>query len=88
MGERSFVAEFIGGGIGAIVLPMVICIPWGRLYPAALIAAIAFAFLIHVTAVIAVLLGLYQLFEWIAMKIEGEFNQHSTAPVPQEQVQS
>ena len=88
MGERSFVTELIAGGIGAILLPAIICIPWRRLYPAALIATILFAFLIHVTIVIAVLLGSYHLIEWFAKKIEHVVAGFQDSPAPQEQPQT
>jgi hypothetical protein len=84
MGDRPFLTEFITGGIGAIVVPMVICIPWWRLYVAALIATILFAFLIHVTVVIAILLALYESVEWIAIRIESAVSRFQTSPVPPE----
>ena len=86
MDERSFLAELIGGGIGAIIVPMLLCIPWWRLYPAALIATIAFAFLIHVTIVIAILLALYELLERLATRVETRLSRPKLAPVPPEGV--
>lgn len=84
MGERSFIRELIGGGIGALVIPFFISIPWGRLYLAALIATIAFAFLIHVTLVIAFLLAIYEGFERVARIIETRMTRFQKSPLPTE----
>lgn len=90
MGEQTFIRELIGGAIGAFVVPMILCIPWARpwkfpwssLYFAALIATIAFAFLIHVTIVIAVLLVTYRIFEHLALAIEWRLNLRGIQKTP------
>ncbi|HLS39535.1 MAG TPA: DUF1353 domain-containing protein [Ornithinicoccus sp.] len=63
MGERSLRDELVGGALGALVVPSVLALSWGRLAPAGVIASVALAFLLHVTAVIVLLYAGYRVLE-------------------------
>lgn len=60
MGDRPWWQELIGGAIGAVVIPAALALSWGRLAGAGVIAAVALAFLLHVTVVIVALYGFYR----------------------------
>lgn len=55
MGDRPWYLELLGGALGALVIPALLSLAWGRLWRAGLIAGVALAFLLHVTVVLAVL---------------------------------
>lgn len=57
--------EVITGAVGAVAIPAVLGASWGRLWRAGVITAVALAFLLHVTVVLALLVGAYQLVERI-----------------------
>jgi hypothetical protein len=63
MGDRSLRAELVGGALGALVVPSVLSLSWGRLAPAGVVASVALAFLLHVTAVIVLLYAGYRALE-------------------------
>lgn len=63
MGERSLAAELVGGAVGALVIPAVLALTWGRFAPAGIITGVALAFLVHVTLAIAAIYTLYWLLE-------------------------
>lgn len=65
MGERPWPVELAGGAVGALVIPTVLALSWGRLAPAGIIAGVALAFLLHVTVVILLLYAAYRLLERI-----------------------
>lgn len=65
MGTAPWWRELLGGAAFAIVIPLLISCLWGRLWPAAAIAGVAIALLLHVTVAIAVLYGAY----WVAEKL-------------------
>ena len=71
MGDRGVWAEVVGGAAGAIVIPALLSLLWGRLWRAGLIAGVALALLIHVTAAVAVVLGVYMVAEWLLSWREG-----------------
>lgn len=56
----SFGAELVGGAAGAIVIPFVLGLLWGRFWIVGVILAISLALLLHVTVAIVVLTALYQ----------------------------
>lgn len=67
MGDRPWPLELLGGALGAIAIPAVLSLSWGRLAPAGMIAAIALAFLLHVTAAIAAIYAGYRVVErWVS----------------------
>lgn len=55
--------EVLLGAVGAVVIPAVLGLTWGRFWAAGMITGIALALLLHVTAVLAVLALGYQLVE-------------------------
>ena len=74
MGDRRWELELAFGLLGALMVPLLVCLPWAlaRLYRAGWIAGWAIAVLFHVTlAVGAVTVG-YQLSEWAAQKVTGQ----------------
>lgn len=63
MGERTVGAELLGGALGALVIPALLALTWGRFAPAGIITGVALAFLVHVTLAIALVYTLYWLLE-------------------------
>lgn len=63
MPEASIGLELIGGAAGALVIPSLLALTWGRFARAGIIVGVALAFLLHVTAVIVVIYGLYWVLE-------------------------
>lgn len=63
MAERSLGGELLGGALGALIIPSVLALTWGRLAPAGIIASVALALLLHVTLVIGLLSLGYQVLE-------------------------
>lgn len=61
--EHSTVVELLTGAMGALVIPSVLSLTWGRFWPAGVILGVALAFLLHVTAVLSILYGAYLLVE-------------------------
>lgn len=66
MGAGSFGSELVGGLAGAIVIPLVLGLLWGRFFVAGAITGVALAVLLHVTVVLVLLTALYQALEWLA----------------------
>lgn len=63
MGDRPWWAELGLGILAAIVLPLALSFTWGRLWRAAAIGGVALALLLHVTAAVVALYGVYALAE-------------------------
>ena len=63
MREGGFVGELLTGLAGAVVVPLVLAVLWGRYYPVAAIAGVALAALVHVTVAVAVVAVAYQIAE-------------------------
>nr|WP_257910115.1 hypothetical protein [Janibacter limosus] len=63
MAERVWWVELITGAIGAVVVPLLLGLLWGRFRAAGMIAGVALALLLHVTAAVALLTGVYQIAE-------------------------
>lgn len=59
MGERPWPAELALGAAFAVIVPSVLAASWGRLFPAGVIVGVALAFLLHVTAALLVVYGVY-----------------------------
>lgn len=68
MGDRPWWGELIGGALGALVIPSVLALTWGRLAGAGVIAAVALAFLLHVTVAV---LGIYLLYRAVERVVSG-----------------
>lgn len=66
MGNRSVAVQLLLGAAFAVMVPVVLCLLWGRMLRAGLILGWALAFLLHVTAVVALVLGAYLVLERVA----------------------
>ncbi|MET0728818.1 MAG: DUF1353 domain-containing protein [Acidimicrobiales bacterium] len=71
MGDRSWTAEVLWGATFALVVPLVISLLWGRLWRAGAIAGLALALLLHVTAAVMLVYGIYWVVERLASAREG-----------------
>ena len=71
MSEGGLVAELSTGFAGAVVIPLVLAVPWGRYYRVAAIAGVAVATLFHVTVGIAVVALTYQVAERVLRRGAG-----------------
>lgn len=69
MGARPWWLELIGGLSGAVVVPLVLGLAWGRVRVAGCVMGIGLAVLLHVTVGLAAITGLY----WVAEKLSGRF---------------
>ena len=58
--DRGFVLELVGGLAGAIVVPLLLGLTWGRFAIAGAVTGIALAVLLHVTALLLAVTALYQ----------------------------
>lgn len=68
MGEGAWWARLLSGAAGAVVIPLVLGLAWGRFRTAGIITGIGLALLLHVTAALALLTGLYHLIEWLSAR--------------------
>ncbi|KRF06486.1 hypothetical protein ASG88_20295 [Nocardioides sp. Soil777] len=68
MGEGAWWLELLGGVSGAVVLPLVLGLLWGRFRIAGAIAGVMLAVLLHVTLGLAAVLLAYQLLERLASR--------------------
>lgn len=67
MGDRPWQQELVLGAVFAVLVPSVLALSWGRYWQAGVISGVALALLLHVTAVLLVLYGGYQLLErWVS----------------------
>ena len=65
MGDRVWWAEFLGGAVSALAVPLVLSVLWLRRWRAAAIGGVALATLLHVTVAVVFVSGIY----WLAEKI-------------------
>jgi hypothetical protein len=63
MGDRAWWAEIIGGGAGAITVPFLLGLTWGRFRVAGWVGGITVSLLIHVMLFLVLLTLLYQVSE-------------------------
>lgn len=68
MGARPLWLELTGGLAAAVVVPLLLGLTWGRFAIAGAITGIALAVLLHVTAVLLAITGLYQVAESVARR--------------------
>lgn len=66
--DRGFLLELVGGLAGAVVVPLVLGLTWGRFAIAGAVTGIALAVLLHVTALLLAVTGAYQLAERVARR--------------------
>lgn len=71
MGDRRWAVELATAAAVALVVPLAGSVLWGRLWKAGAIAGIALAMLLHVTAMVALVYGLYWLIERVVSAREG-----------------
>ncbi|MFX4271956.1 DUF1353 domain-containing protein [Propionibacteriaceae bacterium Y1685] len=74
MGERPLVTELVGGALGAVIIPALLALSWGRLWLAGVITGWALAFLVHVTILVSAVYALYWLVERV---VSGPRDDHS-----------
>ncbi len=65
MGDRPFLNELGLGAMFAVLIPLALSVCWLRLWRAGAIAGVALAFLLHVTAAVMIVYGVY----WVAERL-------------------
>lgn len=68
MGERPLWLELAGGLAGAVVVPLLLGLTWGRFAVAGAVTGVALAVLLHVTVVLAAISVAYVGTEWVARR--------------------
>jgi len=68
MPEASFGAELLGGLAGAVVVPFLLGLTWGRFVRAGVVGGIVLATLLHVTVGLLVVSLGYRGAEWLARR--------------------
>ncbi|HYN73596.1 MAG TPA: hypothetical protein VES60_13935 [Nakamurella sp.] len=81
-GDRPLPAELGLGALFAVLIPALLSILWLRLCRAGVITGIALALLLHVTAAVIVVYGIYWVAEWLVSANQG------AKPSPQENLQN
>lgn len=66
MGHQPFPRELVGGAAGAVVIPLLLGLAWGRYRVAGAVVGVLLALLLHVSVVLLALTGLYRGVEWLA----------------------
>lgn len=66
MGDHPFGVELLTGLAGAVVVPLLLGLTWGRFVVAGLVSCIALAVLLYVTVALALITLCYQAAEWVA----------------------
>jgi hypothetical protein len=69
MGDRSWFVELVGGLAGAVVVPLVLALFWGRFRIAGAVVGVTLAVLLHVTVALVGLTALYRLSEWLTARV-------------------
>lgn len=80
LGQQHLWADLMIGAAAAILIPSALSLTWGRLWAAGVITGIAFAFLLHVTAILAVLTALYVLVERLVSGPRAEREGEASRP--------
>lgn len=65
MGDRPWWHELVGGLAGAVAIPFLLGLTWGRLRVAGVVLGVLLAVLLHVTVALLLLTGVYQAAEWL-----------------------
>lgn len=71
MGDRPFVEELITGAAGALVVPLLLGVAWGRFRRAGWVAGIAAGLLFHVTLALVAVSALYAGIEWLVSRLSA-----------------
>lgn len=69
MGDgRGFWLELVGGLAGAVVVPLLLGLTWGRFMVAGVVSCVALAVLLHVTVLLGLISAGYLAAEWVARR--------------------
>ena len=68
MGDRPWPAELVGGFAGAVAIPSLLALTWGRFRGAGVMTGVALALLLHVSVALLLLTGLYQATEAVVRR--------------------
>ena len=68
MGDRGWFTELAGGLSGAVVIPLVLALFWGRFRIAGAVVGVSLAVLLHVTVALLGLTAVYRALEWLTAK--------------------
>ena len=71
MGHRVWWQEVVGGFAGAVTIPFVLGLAWGRFRVAGAVLGVLLAVLLHVSLALLLLTGVYQGLEWLARRLPG-----------------
>jgi len=82
MGDRPLPVELGLGALFAVLIPAMLSLLWLRLWKAGVITGIALALLLHVTAAVIVVYGIYWVAEWLVSAA------HGTEPSPQDNLEN
>jgi len=82
MGDRPLPVELGLGALFAVLIPAMLSLLWLRLWKAGVITGIALALLLHVTAAVIVVYGIYWVAEWLVSAAQG------TEPSPQDNLEN
>ena len=68
MGDRRWFVELAGGLSGAVVIPLLLALAWGRFRIAGAVVGVSLAVLVHVTVALLLLTLLYRVLEWLTAR--------------------
>jgi hypothetical protein len=71
MGDRPWWSEVAFGAVFALAIPLLVSLAWGRRWRVGAITGVALAFLLHVTIILFLLLGVYWVAETLVSRPEG-----------------
>lgn len=66
--EAAWPVELLSGAAGAVVVPLLLALLWGRFAVAGAVLGVGLAALLHVTAAVAALTLVYRAVEWLATR--------------------
>jgi hypothetical protein len=69
MGDRGWFVELAGGLSGAVVIPLLLSLAWGRFRIAGAVVGVTLAVLLHVTVALLGLTLLYRVLEWLTARL-------------------
>lgn len=69
MGDRAWFTELAGGLAGAVVIPLLLSLFWGRFRIAGAVVGVTLAVLLHVTVALVALSAAYRVLEWLTARV-------------------
>lgn len=69
MGDRGWFTELAGGLSGAVVIPLLLSLFWGRFRIAGAVVGVTLAVLLHVTVALVALSAAYRVLEWLTARV-------------------